>query len=309
MLEYAIANARLYFAGLLALLGGAKVLHLHNPPDTLFGIGFLARLLGRDVVFDHHDLAPELFEAKFGRSPVSGLLRLCERLTFRSATLVVAANESHREVAEGRGGVPAARIAVVRNGPPPAAFVAATEPRGGALSDPHLLFLGSMESQDGVDELLPLLEVLASEHGLEAARLTVVGEGSRRGPLSERVAAAGLEERVRFTGRVHHAEVPGLLAAADICVDPAPGTELNQRSTMVKIAEYMAAERAVVCSRCWRRGGPAARRSPTPSARTRRRWPRRWRASPPTPSSGSALLAPAPSAPARSPGTPPSGSC
>ena len=246
VLEYGIANVRLYFAGLLALLGGAKVLHLHNPPDTLFGIGFIARLLGRDVVFDHHDLAPELFEAKFGRSPVSGLLRLCERLTFRSATLVVAANESHREVAEGRGGVPAARIAVVRNGPPAAAFAAAIEPRGGALSDPHLLFLGSMESQDGVDELLPLLEVLANEHGLPAARLTVVGEGSRRGPLSERVAAAELDGRVRFTGRVHHAEVPGLLAAADICVDPAPGTELNQRSTMVKIAEYMAAERAVV---------------------------------------------------------------
>jgi len=246
VLEYGIANARLYFAGLLALLGGADVLHLHNPPDTLFGIAFIARLLGRDVVFDHHDLAPELFEAKFGRSPVTGVLRLCERLTFRSATLVVAANESHREVAEERGSVPAARIAVVRNGPPPAAFAAATEPRGGALADPHLLFLGSMESQDGVDELLPLLEVLASEHDLAGTRLTVVGEGSRRGPLSERVSAAGLDGRVRFTGRVHHSEVPDLLAAADICVDPAPGTELNQRSTMVKIAEYMAAGRAVV---------------------------------------------------------------
>jgi glycosyltransferase involved in cell wall biosynthesis len=246
VLEYAIANANLYLAGALELLRGATVVHLHNPPDTLFGVAFLARLLGRRVVFDHHDLAPELFEAKFGASAVTGVLRLFERLTFAGATLVIAANESHREVARTRGGVPAERIAIVRNGPPRAAFEAATEPRGGVLEDPHLLFLGSMESQDGVDELLPLLEVLAGEHGLPQARLTIVGEGSRRGPLSERVAAAGLDGRVRFTGRVHHTEVPGLLAAADICVDPAPGTELNQRSTMVKIAEYMAAERAVV---------------------------------------------------------------
>src|ERR1700746_184894 len=150
VLEYTIANANLYLAGVAELLRGAAVVHLHNPPDTLFGVGFLARLLGRQVVFDHHDLAPELFEAKFGRSRVSGILRLFERLTFRSSTLVVAANESHREIAETRGGVPSRRIVVVRNGPPRKAYEAASEPRGGALEDPHLLFLGSMESQDGV---------------------------------------------------------------------------------------------------------------------------------------------------------------
>src|SRR5262245_16912355 len=59
VLEYAIANASLYLAGAVELLRGADVVHIHNPPDTLFGIGFLARLLGRRVVFDHHDLAPE----------------------------------------------------------------------------------------------------------------------------------------------------------------------------------------------------------------------------------------------------------
>jgi glycosyltransferase involved in cell wall biosynthesis len=222
------------------------VVHLHNPPDTLFGVGFLARLLGRRVVFDHHDLAPELFEAKFGASAVTGVLRLFERLTFASATLVIAANESHQEVARKRGGVPAERIAIVRNGPPRAAFEAATDPRDGVLEDPHLLFLGSMESQDGVDDLVPLLKALERLHDLPRARLTVVGEGSRRLPLTEAAAAAELDGQVRFTGRVPHAEVPALLAEADICLDPAPCTELNNRSTMIKIAEYMAARRPVV---------------------------------------------------------------
>ncbi len=246
VVEYTIANANLYLGGAMELLRGADVVHLHNPPDTLFVIGLLARLLGRQVVFDHHDLAPELFEAKFGSSPVSGVLRLFERLTFAVATLVLAANESHREVAIERGRVREDRIEIVRNGPPRAAFEAAGEPRGGSLEDPHLLFLGSMESQDGVDSLVPLLEVLGDRHGLPGARLTVVGEGSRREPLREAAAAAGLDGRVRFTGLVPHAEVPALLAAADICLDPAPRTELNDRSTMIKVAEYMAARRPIV---------------------------------------------------------------
>jgi glycosyltransferase involved in cell wall biosynthesis len=244
--EYAVANAHLYRAGAAELLRGAEVVHLHNPPDTLFGVGFLARALGRKVVFDHHDLAPELFEAKFGPGRVASLLRRFERLTFRGATVVIAANESHREVARTRGGVTAERVAVVRNGPPAAAFAAATEARGGALEDPHLLFLGSMESQDGVDQLTGLLERLDRDHGLPAARLTIVGEGSRRLPLEAQALGAGLGERVTFTGRIPHAEVPALLAAADVCLDPAPCTKLNQHSTMIKIAEYMAARRAVV---------------------------------------------------------------
>jgi glycosyltransferase involved in cell wall biosynthesis len=55
-----------------------------------------------------------------------------------------------------------------------------------------------------------------------------------------------LAERVTFTGRVAHARVPELLANADIAVDPAPGTPLNHRSTMIKIAEYLAAGLPVV---------------------------------------------------------------
>ena len=43
-----------------------------------------------------------------------------------------------------------------------------------------------------------------------------------------------------------HERVPELLAAADICIDPAPCTELNHRSTMIKVAEYLAAGRPVV---------------------------------------------------------------
>ncbi len=246
--EYAIANARLYLAGAWQLVRGAQVIHMHNPPDTLFVVGFLARVLGRDVVFDQHDLSPELFEAKFGRSRAGGFaFRLFERLSFRVSTLVITPNDSHKEIAMKRGGVPAKRVTVVRNGPPRASLAAATDPREGELTDPHLVFLGSMESQDGVDDLVGLFEDLVRNRGFPGARLTLVGAGSRQSALADRFAELGLSAQVRFTGFVAHTEVAGFLAEADICLDPAPCTELNDHSTMVKVAEYMAARRPVVC--------------------------------------------------------------
>jgi glycosyltransferase involved in cell wall biosynthesis len=51
---------------------------------------------------------------------------------------------------------------------------------------------------------------------------------------------------VTFAGHVPHARVAELIAAADIGIDPAPGTELNHGSTMIKVAEYMGSGRPLV---------------------------------------------------------------
>lgn len=263
IVEYLLANVQLHARGLRALLHGSDVVHLHNPPDTLFPLALAARALGRRVVFDHHDLAPELFTAKFGDSPLRRMLEWCERASVAAAHVVLAANESHRDVALGRGRA-RGPVVVVRNGPPRAQLAAARAPRGGELRAPALLFLGGMESQDGVDALPQLLLELRERHGLEPT-LTLVGDGSRRAPVAAATARHGLAQSIRFTGRVAHTEVPRLLAEADVCLDPAPGTPLNHRSTMVKVAEYLAAGRPVVAydlRETRRTAGDAARYAP-----------------------------------------------
>lgn len=95
LLEYLIAAVAMHLAALRALLRGATVLHIHNPPDLFFPVAAIYRLAGRMVVFDHHDLAPELAEVKWGNKRLVAVARLCERLTFATATHVIAANESH----------------------------------------------------------------------------------------------------------------------------------------------------------------------------------------------------------------------
>jgi len=103
VLEYLIAGAALHAAAVRELATGTDIVHLHNPPDMLFGLGALARALSRRVVFDHHDLFPELVVEKLGRGPWVGVARAAERATFAVANVVLSANESHARIARERG--------------------------------------------------------------------------------------------------------------------------------------------------------------------------------------------------------------
>ena len=81
------------------LLAGAASTSIHacNPPDTIFLIGGFYKLFGKKFLFDHHDINPELYEAKFQRRDFFYQLMLAlERWTFRTADVCVATNESYR---------------------------------------------------------------------------------------------------------------------------------------------------------------------------------------------------------------------
>ena len=67
-LEYSVA---LFWEFVLAwrvlFTRGFDVIHACNPPDNIFLIGGFFKLFGKKFLFDHHDINPELYEAKFGR--------------------------------------------------------------------------------------------------------------------------------------------------------------------------------------------------------------------------------------------------
>jgi hypothetical protein len=47
---------------------GFDVIHACNPPETYWLLGLLWRPFGKRFLFDHHDLSPEMYAAKFGKS-------------------------------------------------------------------------------------------------------------------------------------------------------------------------------------------------------------------------------------------------
>lgn len=198
LVEYGVAHLQLLPRVLRELVRGTDVIHVHNPPDSLAMLALLGRPFGRKLVYDHHDLAPELFELKFGASPLGSVLRWFQRLSFRAADAVIVTNESQRAVAVAAGADPS-NVTVVRNGPSEASIVTRPLARDGVLDDPHIVFVGSLESQDGVLDLPEILDRLRNLPRRANAHLTIVGDG---GALRE-ARAGGCRQGAHAARAVH----------------------------------------------------------------------------------------------------------
>jgi glycosyltransferase involved in cell wall biosynthesis len=244
--EYFLSGVAMHWEALLALLRGAAILHVHNPPDLLFPAAALFRLAGRKVVFDHHDLGPETVEVKFGPGIFSKLAQVFERLTFAASSHVLATNDSYAEIACGRGRKSPRQVTIVRNAPPDSWLERPVAPRDGVLETVNIAYVGAISKQDGVEGLAPVMARLCAPDSPARPHLTVIGAGDGREQLEAELTRHGVRDRVTLTGWVAAERVPELLAGADICVDPAPATDVNDRSTMTKIAEYLALGKPVV---------------------------------------------------------------
>ncbi|MCO5187240.1 MAG: glycosyltransferase family 4 protein [Anaerolineae bacterium] len=222
---------------------GFDVLHACNPPETYFLLALCYKLLGVKFVFDHHDLSPEMYLAKGGKrngALYRGLLWL-EKLTFKSADVVITTNESHKAIAMQRGGVSEDRIFVVRSGPDFERLqVLPLEP---ALKDGFrylVCYLGEMCVQDGVEIILEVARLLRDEFGRNDVKFVLMGGGPDLKRLQRLNHEMGLESFVEFTGRVSDHDLCRYLSSADVCLDPDPYSEWSNQSTMNKIMEYMA---------------------------------------------------------------------
>jgi glycosyltransferase involved in cell wall biosynthesis len=175
------------------------------------------------------------------------LARLFERLTFRTANVVIATNESYRDVAIQRGRVEPDRVFVVRNGPE-LAFIDEIVPDPSLKNGyPYLAcYLGVMGVEDGLEPMMEAIRYIIQDLGREDIQFVLMGDGRQRFYALDRVSEWNLGEQVLLPGRVPDEDVQRYLSTADVCLSPDPYTPLNNLSTMNKIIEYMAFGRPVV---------------------------------------------------------------
>lgn len=229
---------------------GFDVIHAHNPPDTLVLVTGVHRLLGRKVVFDHHDLSPELYLSRYpanGEGLVTRGLRLLERLSVKCAHVVIATNESYRAIDIERNGASPERVFIVRNGPD-SRRVRLIEPdaRLRGLNKKILVYVGAMNPQDGVDHLLRAIGHLAHDLKRTDFHCVLVGSGDSLDALRAQASTLGIDDHVEFTGFIPDEDLVRYLSTADICLDPNPSSPLNDVSTWIKVMEYMALAKPVV---------------------------------------------------------------
>lgn len=250
LVEYPSALFWTFFLAWRVLLTrGFDVVQACNPPDLLFLIGGFFKLFFRKkFIFDHHDINPELYEAKFGRRDLFYRLMLrFERWTFQSSDISIATNGSYRRIAIERGGMPPERVFVVRSGPKLdrlRVVPAKPELRRGAK---YLVgYVGVMGAQEGIDYLLQAACHIVHVMGRSDVHFGLVGGGTSLDQMRQMAVDLGIADHVTFTGRVPDAELLDMLNTADVCVNPDVANEMNDKSTMNKIMEYMALGKPIV---------------------------------------------------------------
>ncbi|MDN3641816.1 glycosyltransferase family 4 protein [Lutimonas halocynthiae] len=222
------------------------VIHGCNPPDLIYLTAKRFKKYGVKYVFDHHDINPELYIAKYDKKDFFYKLMIYfERQTFKHAISSIATNESYKKIAIERGGMKPDKVQVIRSGPK-LERLKLQEPKNEFKKGRKYLlgYLGVIGEQEGIDLLLESMKMIVQKR--QDVQLAIVGGGSDLELLKTMSAEKGLSDYVDFYGRVPDKVLLDVLNTADVCVNPDKPTEMNNLSTMNKIMEYMALKKPIV---------------------------------------------------------------
>lgn len=227
---------------------GFDTIHGCNPPDLIFLVAMQFRALGVRYVFDHHDINPELYEAKYNKRGVFWrLMVFFERISFACADVVISTNNSYRSIALERGRKDPADVFVVRSGPN-LARLKPVPPNPALRNGRESLvgYVGVMGEQEGIDLLLEAARHIVFDLGRNDIQFCLVGGGPSLKGLEDMARDLGLLNHVTFTGRAADHTLFQVLSTSDVCVNPDRVNGMNDKSTMNKILEYMAFRRPIV---------------------------------------------------------------
>lgn len=219
------------------------VVQICNPPDFLFAPALIAKWFGGSkVVFDHHDLTPELLAEKLGRDDgiFLSFAKWAERRTFAVADRVISTNCAFRDHAIASGKrvedvnvvYSAPDLSVLREG--------RADPSLKKGKGTLLFWVGVIGSQDGLDLLLDAVRALKELPGGDDFHLLIAGDGPERAAMVARAKELGLTGDVTFAGFLSGDDLANAFATADIGVGSDPKNPFNDRLAMNKVLEYMA---------------------------------------------------------------------
>lgn len=229
--------------------GKQDVIHACNPPDLIFIAALPFFLFTKcKFLFDHHDINPELWIAKFGKKGLGyKAMLLVERLTYFFAKHAIVTNESYKEIAITRGKKSPQDITIVRSGPDLTKLKIGDSKPEVKNGFKYLVgYIGVMGKQEGIDLLLQSIQYIIKEKKRSDIRFCLMGGGPALEELRELNKKLELDKFVVFPGRVSNEYLADVLNTADVCVNPDVPSEMNDKSTMNKIMEYMAFGKPIV---------------------------------------------------------------
>lgn len=231
-----------------------------SPPDFIYQrhcrfswAGVEASLRTRVPLFLEYNGSEVWIGNHWDRTEMLDLLERCERLNLQAASRIFVISEVERNNLENIG-IPNEKIVVNPNGVDADEFrpsVGGKKAREDlSVGDEKTLvgFVGTFGPWHGV---LALAEAIALTPRDANIHFLLIGDGSLRSEVENKLRDSGDLGRVTFAGVVKHERVPVLLDACDILVSPhvplADGSAFFGSPT--KLFEYMAMGKGIVASR------------------------------------------------------------
>lgn len=218
------------------------VIHICNPPDLLFLVALPFRMLfGVCVVYDVHDLCPEMFKAKFGnqRPLVNWAVRMAERLTLWNADIVLATNSSVKRRLVQRGKLNEEDAFVVRTSPTTMDTDFDPDPALRCGREHLVGYIGVMGNADGVDLLIEIAREVVHVAGRKDIQFLIMGTGPQYDNIKALRDRYDLADYVTMPGRVSDEYLGRALTTIDVGVACDPTNDYNNHCTMNKTLEYM----------------------------------------------------------------------
>ena len=219
-----------------------NAIHVANPPEIFFPLGWLGKILRFKFIYDQHDLSPETYLVKFKvdkNNKMYRLLLLMEKLTFKASDFIFSTNESIRKVGIERNNYPIERSAIVRNGPDKDFQI--TEPDIKLKNGKKYLaaYLGVMGKMDGVEYIINAADYIVNVCKYYDIYFILAGFGDEFDNHKKLIKKLNLEGFISMPGRLYDKDIKPLLSTADICLAPDPANGLNEYLTMNKVMDYM----------------------------------------------------------------------
>jgi glycosyltransferase involved in cell wall biosynthesis len=225
------------------------VIQVHNPPDFLMLAAVVPRFRGARVIFDIHDLSPDMFAMRFGKRRGA---RLIERLLYsiegwatRFADAVITVHEPYRRELLARGVSPD-KTTVVMNSVDERLLPA----EGPAHPTDHgfrVVYHGTITPSYGVHLLVEAAGHLAND--LPDLVVEIYGEGDSLPQIIDLAQELGIAERIHLSGGyLPQVDVLERVHLAQAGVIPNLENRLNRFALSSKLFEYVALRIPVVCA-------------------------------------------------------------
>ena len=230
-----------------------QIKELH--PDAIIGFGILNSITSVQLV--KHTRIPfiyywiDVLHLLIPNRSFRTLGKLLEGYTLKRSDMALAINECLKELII-KLGAPAQRTHLLKAGIDTNKFNLSIDGNkirqqyGIAPEDCVLFFMGFLYHFSGLKEVAQNIGILGNNH----LKLLIVGEGDAFKELNAIRDKCNLQNSIIITGKKPYQEIPGLIAAADICMLPAyPDEPIMQDIVPIKLYEYMAMKKPVISTK------------------------------------------------------------